>query len=158
VSETLTFDRLVDAFHQCLEQLPDPRQGHNTIYEIKDAALGAFAVLFNQSPSFLANQRRMQETKGRSNAQTLFRIQIRTLLEPIEPMELDPLFALILERLEQAGELSQFRDFNDTLLVPLDATQYFSSQQIDCAQCSQRTLVNGETLDSHSVRGNNYPV
>lgn len=158
MSETLTFDGLVDAFHQHLDQLPDPRQGTNTTYEIKDAALGAFAVFFNQSPSFLANQRRMQETKGRSNAQTLFRIkqtptdpQIRNLLDPIEPMELYRLFRLILERLEQAGELSQFRDFNDTLLVPLDGTQYFSSQKIHCAQCSQRTLVNGEMLYSHSV-------
>lgn len=158
MSETLTFDGLVDAFHQCLDQLPDPRQGNNTTYELKDAALGAFAVFFNQSPSFLANQRRMQETKGRSNAQTLFRIQqtptdpqIRNLLDPIEPTQLYCLFRLILERLEQAGELSQFRDFNDTLLVPLDGTEYFSSQKIHCAQCSQRTLVNGEKLYSHSL-------
>jgi hypothetical protein len=153
MAETLRFDGVVDAFHQCLDQLPDPRQGNNTTYEIKDAALGAFAVFFNQSPSFLANQRRMQETKGRSNAQTLFRIQqtptdpqIRNLLDPIEPTQLYCLFRLILDRLEQAGELSQFRDFNNTLLVPLDGTEYFLSQKIHCAQCSQRTLVNGEKL------------
>jgi hypothetical protein len=72
MSETLTFDGVVDAFPQCLDQLPDPRQGNNTTYELKDAALGAFAVFFNQIAIFLANQRRMQETKGRSNAQTLF--------------------------------------------------------------------------------------
>lgn len=100
----------------------------------------------------------MQESKGRSNAQTLFRIkqtptdpQIRNLLDPIAPTELYPLFPLILEQLEQAGELSQFRDFNQTLLVPLDGTQYFSPQKIHCAQCSQRALVNGETLYSHRV-------
>lgn len=158
MSETLTFDSLVDAFHERLDQLPDHRQGRNTTYELKDAALGAFAIFFNQSPSFLAYQRRMEETKGRSNAQTLFRIQqtptdpqIRNLLDPLAPTELYPLFPLILDRLAQAGQLNQFRDFNDSLLVPLDGTQYFSSQKIHCAQCSQRTLVNGETLYSHSV-------
>ena len=92
--------------------MPDHRRGHNTIYEIKDAALGAFAVFFNQSPSFLANQRRMEETKGRSNAQTLFQIQktptdpqIRNLLDPIKPTELYPLFRQVLERLEETGQL-----------------------------------------------------
>jgi hypothetical protein len=100
----------------------------------------------------------MQETKGRSNAQTLFGIQqtptdpqIRNLLDPLAPTELYPLFSLILSQLAQAGQLDQFRDFNDTLLVPLDGTQYFSSQKIHCNQCRQRTLSNGETLYSHSV-------
>jgi hypothetical protein len=159
VTEILTFDRLVDTFHERLDQLPDHRQGGpNTRYELKDAALGAFAVFFNQSPSFLAYQRRMEETKGRSNARSLFRIQhtptdpqIRNLLDPLAPTELYPLFSLILSQLAQAGQLDQFRDFNNTLLVPLDGTQYFSSQKIHCKQCSQRTLTNGEMLYSHSV-------
>jgi hypothetical protein len=159
LTKTLTFDSLVDVLHERLDQLPDHRQGGpNTRYELKDAALGAFAVFFNQSPSFLASQRRMQETKGRSNAQSLFRIQqtptdpqIRNLLDPLEPTELYPLFPLILSRLEQAGQLDPFRDVNDTLLVPLDGTQYFSSQKIQCNQCSRQTLANGETLYRHSV-------
>jgi hypothetical protein len=159
VTEILTFDRLVDTFHERLDQLPDHRQGGpNTRYELKDAALGAFAVFFNQAPSFLAYQRRMEETKGCSNAQSLFRIQhtptdpqIRNLLDPLAPTELYPLFSLILSQLAQAGQLDQFRDFNNTLLVPLDGTQYFSSQKIHCNQCSQRTLTNGEILYSHSV-------
>ena len=118
------------AFHQCLDQLPDHRQGQNTIYKIKDAALGAFAVFFTQSPSFLGHQRRMQETKGRSNAQTLFGIkqtptdpQIRNLLDPLPPAHLFRLFPLILAELNEAGKLASFRDFNETLLVPLDGTQ-----------------------------------
>jgi hypothetical protein len=159
VTEILAFDRLVDTFHERLDQLPDHRQGGpNTRYELKDAALGAFAVFFNQSPSFLAYQRRMEETKGRSNARSLFRIQhtptdpqIRNLLDPLAPTELYPLFSLILSQLAQAGQLDQFRDFNNTLLVPLDGTQYFSSQKIHCKQCSQRTLTKGEMLYSHSV-------
>jgi hypothetical protein len=159
VTEILTFDRLVDTFHERLDQLPDHRQGGpNTRYELKDAALGAFAVFFNQSPSFLAYQRRMEETKGRSNARSLFRIehtptdpQIRNLLDPLVSTELYPLFSLILSQLAQAGQLDQFRDFNNTLLVPLDGTQYFSSQKIHCKQCSQRTLTHGEMLYSHSV-------
>ena len=70
--EGLAFNHLVQALHQQLASLPDYRQGKNTRYTIKDAALGAFAVFFTQSPSFLAYQRTMQQAKGRSNAESLF--------------------------------------------------------------------------------------
>ncbi|MBI4641053.1 MAG: ISNCY family transposase, partial [Candidatus Tectomicrobia bacterium] len=68
MSEALVFDSLVKKLHHVLESLPDSRLGKNTQYTIKDAALGAFAVFFTQSPSFLAYQRAMKQAKGRSNA------------------------------------------------------------------------------------------
>jgi len=93
----LAFNHLVQALHQQLASLPDYRQGKNTRYAIKDAALGAFAVFFTQSPSFLAYQRTMQQAKGRSNAESLFGMgdlpcdnQIRTLLDPVAPAQLFP--------------------------------------------------------------------
>jgi hypothetical protein len=155
----LTFDKLVRKFHQRLDQLPDHRQGgNNTTYDLKDAALGALAVFFSQSPSFLAYQKKMEDTKGRSNASTLFGIertpstpQIRNLLDPVPPQELYPMFRTMFEALEENGQLAQFRAFNDSLLVALDGTQYFSSQKIHCEQCSHQQLNNGETLYSHKV-------
>ena len=155
----LTFDKLVSMFHQRLDQLPDHRKGgNNTTYDLKDAALGALAVFFTQSPSFLAHQKKMEDTKGRSNASTLFGIertpstpQIRNLLDPVPPEELYPVFRSILAALEKNETLAQFRTFNDSLLVSLDGTQYFSSQKIHCDQCSQQRLNNGETLYSHKV-------
>lgn len=72
----LTFDQLVSLLHEQLDRLPDHRRGgNNTTYEIKDAALEAFAVFFSQSPSFLAHQKKMEDTKGQSNASSLFGIK-----------------------------------------------------------------------------------
>ena len=75
---------------------------------MQDAAFGAFGIFFTQSPSFLEYQRRLQESKGRHNAQTLFGVekipcdnQIRTLLDPIAPSHFDPVFVEVFERLEQ---------------------------------------------------------
>jgi hypothetical protein len=59
MTHSLTFDSCIQQMHAQLDGLPDHRRGKNTIYAIKDAALGAFAVFFTQSPSFLAHQRRM---------------------------------------------------------------------------------------------------
>jgi hypothetical protein len=155
----LSFDKLVRLLHQRLDKLPDHRKGgNNTSYELKDAALGGLAVFFTQSPSFLAHQKKMEDTKGRSNATSLFGIertpstpQIRNLLDPVPPEELFPLFRSILAALERDETLAQFRAFDDSLLVSFDGTQYFSSQKIKCDQCSQQRLNNGQILYSHKV-------
>ncbi len=75
MSDPLHFDALVHAFHTVLDHLPDTRRGKNTQYAVKDAALGAFAVFFTQSPSFLAHQQTLQQAKGRTNAQQLLALR-----------------------------------------------------------------------------------
>jgi hypothetical protein len=109
---------------------------------MEDAALSAFSVFFTQSPSFLCYQRTMEQTKGRSNAQSLFGVHkiptdnhIRDLLDPIKPKEMFPVFETILETIEQKGKLQGFRTFANNLLMALDGTKYFSSKQIHCPQC-----------------------
>jgi len=158
MTTTLTFDDLVTMFHTHLDRLPDNRRGKNTRYSIKDAGLGAFAVFFTQCASFLAYQRRMKQAKGRSNAETLFRMEripcdnhIRTLLDGVAPSELEPVFHEIWTALEQSGALDEFRSLDGQLLVALDGTHYFASQAIHCAHCSHRTSSKGETTYFHAA-------
>lgn len=147
-----TYDYLIQLFRQQIELLPDHRKGSNTTYMISDAVLGAFAVFFTQSPSFLAYQRQMKRTKGRSNAESLFHIeqipsdpQIRNLLDPIEARILYPLFRKVMAKLEQTGHLDAFRFLGDSFLISLDGTQFFSSQKIQCPSCSHKTITNKST-------------
>jgi hypothetical protein len=158
MSETLAFDGLIEEFHRVLDGLPDYRTGQNVIYSIKDAALGAFAVFFTQSPSFLAHQRAMQQTKGRNNAESLFGIEevpcdnhIRKLLDPIAPRYLFPMFEQVFSDLEAAEELDGFRSLDGHLHIALDGTCYFSSKKIYCQNCSHRTATNGATTYFHSA-------
>ena len=158
MTETLAFDDLIEEFHRVLEGLPDYRTGQNTTYSIKDAALGAFSVFFTQSPSFLAHQQTMKRTKGRSNAESIFGIekvpcdnQIRQLLDPIAPSYLFPMFELTFNDLEATGQLDAFRTFDDNLLFAFDGTQYFSSKEIHCQNCSHKTASNGVTTYFHSA-------
>ena len=155
---TLAFDSLIKGFHQMLEELPDYRTGKNKTYSIKDAALGAFSVFFTQSPSFLAYQRAMKQSKGRSNAETIFGVenipcdnQIRQLLDPISPDCLFPVFGLAFDELATEGQLDAFRVFDDNLLFAFDGTQYFSSQAIHCQNCSHKQAKNGVTTYFHSA-------
>jgi hypothetical protein len=96
----------------------------------------------------------MEGSKGKSNAQSLFGVHqipcdnhIRDLLDPVKPEQVFPVFEEILQVLEEQGQLRGFRSFAETLLIALDGTEYFSSLQIHCPQCSRRTsLVGGDPL------------
>ena len=118
---------------------------------MEDAALSAFSMFFTQTPSFLAYQRMMEGSKGRSNAQSLFGVHkipsdnpIWDLLDPVKPEQVFPVFEEILQVLEPQGALKGFRSFAGTLLMAMDGTEYFGSSQIHCPNCSTRQLKSGE--------------
>jgi hypothetical protein len=157
MAPTLSFDRLRSILVATVTQLPDYRTRPNTIYEIADAALGAFAVFFMQSSSFLAHQRDMQRTKGQNNAQSLFGIdqvpsdpQIRNLLDPIAPEHLAAPFWQVFDQLRAGHYLKAYQGHLGPWLCALDGTQYFGSQKIHCEQCTVR-VVNGRTYYSHTL-------
>jgi hypothetical protein len=159
VTNLLRFDDLQAILQQRIDHLPDHRKpSPNTRYTMQDAVLGAFGIFFTQSPSFLEYQRQLQHTKGHNNVQTLFGVeqipcdnQVRTLLDPLAPSHLAPVFVEIFKGLEQHRMLDHFRVLGDQLLVSLDGTTYFSSQAIHCPNCLTRQLSNGPTLYYHSA-------
>jgi hypothetical protein len=153
----LSFDRLRSILVSAVTQLPDYRTRPNRIYDLADAALGAFAVFFMQSPSFLAHQRDMQRTQGHNNAQSLFGIEqvpsdphIRNLLDPIAPEHLADPFWRIFEQLRDGDYLAAYQGHLSQWLCALDGTQYFSSQKIHCAQCSVH-VINERSYYSHTL-------
>jgi len=157
--QEFTFDNMVEKLREVTNKFPDKRTGKNISYSIEDAALGAFSIFFTQSPSFLAYQKIMQETKGENNAHTLFGInkipcdnQIRILLDEVPPSEVFPIYSNILNGLNESGHLDMFRSsLNDSLLIALDGTQYFSSNTIHCDNCSTKNHKNGTVTYSHTV-------
>jgi len=158
MAETLTFDMLLRLLQRQLEQLPEHRTGKNSRYSLKDAGLGAFAVFFTQSPSFLAYQRHMQRTRGRNNAESIFGIekipsdnQLRNLLDPMEANQFYPLFRAILKKLDQDNQLGAFRFLDNRFLLSLDGTRTFSSEKISCEKCSYRSTAEGNKLYYHDV-------
>ena len=148
---------MIEKVRDAFRALPDGRKQSNArLYEMEDAALSAFAVFFSQSPSFLDSQVRMQKQLGRNNASSLFGVheipcdnQIRNLLDPVPPETVYPVMAEIGDALYQQGYLAGFRSINDTLLIALDGTDFFSSEKISCACCSETRLKNDRVLYRH---------
>lgn len=152
------FDQLVDRFRAILAAFPDKRTGANTQYSMEDIGLSAFAVFFTQSPSFLAHQTAMQKAKGTNNAQTLFHIEnipsdnhVRDMLDPIAPEQLFPVYDMVYESFAEQGILDTFHGVNNTRLIALDGTWYFSSENIHCENCSIIEHKSGPITYYHSA-------
>lgn len=110
-----------------------------------DFVLAAFAPFFMQSPSFLAHQRHLETTHGRSNCQTLFGldkipgdVRTRDRLDPVDPSHFYPLFGDVMAELRQSGGLDAMRCLDGRLLIALDGTEYHCSREIHCPNCSHR--------------------
>lgn len=154
----LTLDDITRQLRRTFEQFTDPRPGKNTRYTLVDAGLSAFSVFFMQSPSFLEYPRSLEQALGRNNAQTLFGVhhipsdnQIRYLLDATPPGQVTPMFSYLFEALNQAGVIDRYRAVNQTLLLALDGTEYFSSRAIHCPQCSSRHHPTGQVTYSHTA-------
>ena len=157
--QKMTFDYLTGYIRQIFKGLPDNRKGGgDPTYTMEDAALGAFSIFFMQSPSFLEFQRTMKLQNGRSNANTLFRMsnipsdgQIRNLMDGVLPSCLFPIYEYIINTLYKYGYLEQYRSINGTLLMPFDGTEFFSSKNISCENCTVKEHSKGNFTFSHTV-------
>lgn len=158
MGERGVLQRLLGLLEVAIAGFPDRREGKNRQYTIGDLARAAFAVFFCQSPSFLAQQKLMQQTQGRNNGGTLFGIEklpsdnhIRNHLDAVDPRLLQPVFHGTAQYLYDSKELERFRSLGGTLLVALDGTGYFRSESIHCPQCSLTQPKGKPTVYSHTV-------
>jgi hypothetical protein len=154
-----TLGKLIRMLRETCASLPDKRTGSNARYTMADIGMAAFSVFFMQSPSFLAHQRHLQDGAGhgRSNCQTLLEMtgipcdnHIRAMLDPVAPQHFFPVFDAALATMEECGGLAAFRQLGGHLLIALDGTEYFRSDEVHCAHCSRRARAGGKTEYFHS--------
>ena len=146
----LFLESLIAGLKALCATFPDRRRGENTIYEMADIGMAAFSTFFMQSPSFLAHQTALERGRGTSNCQTLFAMDkiptdnhIRSMLDPVPPETLLPMFGETLAALEAGGGLGAFQRLGGHVLIALDGTEYFCSQKLSCRNCSSRARANG---------------
>ena len=140
MSKPLALSKVMEHLRESWQSLPDGRKpNNNPRYTIADAGLAAFSTFFMQMPSFLAYQRAMAQSKGKSNSGSLFQVtqipsdnQIRNLLDPLTPAQFHGDYAWFIQELETSGHLQTFRAYANTLLVALDGLTYHASTTIHC--------------------------
>jgi len=156
--ETKVFHYFINQLEEAIDNFPDIRTGNNTQFYMRDAVFAAYSAFHMQSPSFLSHQKYMQEMHGKNNLRTIFQIEnipsdnhIRNMLDPVSPSYLFPVYWSVFNWLKDKGAIDDFRCFNNNLLIPLDGTGFFSSDEISCSNCTIKEHRGGKKGYSHSA-------
>ncbi len=142
VKKHLSFTSLRESFSLMLRQIPDFRQSGKTTYSLHDAVMSAFACMFFQDPSLLHFQQKLKEKQNMDNLQTIFAVhtipqatQLRDTIDELDSSKFQPVFNDFFSRLQRAKYLNNFQVFPNSYLCSIDATGFFSSENISCSTC-----------------------
>jgi len=157
----LRFSNLKKNISERVLQIEDPRREGSVAHSIHDCCLSAFAMMFFQDSSMLAFQKRIQDEGHKNNLQTMFDVdsipkatQLRDVLDQIPSSSFDPIFADFFRLLQRSKELKKFEFLDNHYLVSIDGTQYFTSDNITCSGCLEKTSSKtGKTTYSHQFLG-----
>jgi hypothetical protein len=152
----LSFDPLICQIHERAEQLIDGRSREGT-YSVADAVMSAMAMFSLKDPSLLA----FEERRNDENMKNLFHIQqvpsdtqMRELLDPLQPDSIRPMFNDVFRELRRGKALESFVFLEDSYLLSLDGTGYFSSKKIHCDAClEKKNKKTGEITYQHQMLG-----
>jgi hypothetical protein len=151
----LSADALFRLVYTGFDHIPDHRAATADITLTK-ALLSAFAMFSLKAPSLLAFDRERTE----DNWHTLYGIQrvpcdthMREVLDPVSPEALRPVFKRVVTQVQRSHALAPMRFVDDSSLLALDGTGYFSSKAIHCASCLQQEHRNGTITYAHQMLG-----
>lgn len=154
----LQFGALRKLVSKRVRKICDTRVIGKVEHDIHDCCLSALAMMFFQDPSINKFQLRLQKKLHKSNLETLFKVktipketQMREVLDSIPSRELEPIFADFFKPLQRGKQIEQFQIFNGSYLIPIDGTQYFSSEKISCPKCLFKKHKNGKITYYHQV-------
>jgi len=143
---------------ECFRQIQDPRQQGKVGHCLHDVLMSGFAMMFFQDPSLLAFQKRLQESAQQNNLSKLFGVatipkdtQMRDVIDMLPTVALGDIFPNFLNRLQRGRQLDQYRFLNDKYLIPLDGTEYFSSEKISCPFCLKTEPSKGSLRYHHQI-------
>jgi hypothetical protein len=143
---------------ECFRQIHDPRQERKVDHCLHDVMMSSFAMMFFQDPSILAFQTRLQESAQQNNLSKVFGVvtipkdtQMRDVIDMIPTVALGDIFPNFLNRLQRSRQLDSYLFLNGKYLIPLDGTEYFSSEKIRCPYCLKTEPSKGAVRYHHQI-------
>ena len=154
----LDFSNLRQTVSERVNEITDVRQDGKIHHSMHDSCLSALAMMYFQDPSMLEFQTRLQENAQRNNLQTLFKVssipkdnQMRDIIDKIPSERLFQIFSDFFRLLQRGNQLQGYRFLDEGYIIPIDGTQYFTSESINCPSCLKKEHRNGITTYSHQA-------
>jgi len=157
IKKHLSLQPLISGFKTAFDDYVDPRRENSVSYTVLDTALSGLACMFYKSSSMLNFQTRMEKAEFKNNLQTQFGVidtpkdnQMREIISDIPTDKFKGVFNDYQAKLQRNKQLDKFR-FNSKYLVAIDATQFYTSEDINCQCCLTQKKRNGKIEYSHKA-------
>jgi hypothetical protein len=127
------------------KQIPEWRQASKVDISIHDAMMSGLACMYFQDPSLAQFQRQLQDARNLNNLKTLFAVevvpkesQMRNIIDQVPSSYFEQVFKRFYQNLQRGKHLESMQIFPKTYYFPIDGSQFFSSNDINCKQCLTR--------------------
>jgi len=136
----ITTKSLLKTVRSSLGQIAEHRGGNRSI-SLTDALMSGFGMFSLKDSSLLEFDDRRSKDKNLRKIYGLEKVpsdtQMRTILDPVSPEEIKPVFKDVYQVVKQNGVLEKMK-YLGHYLVSLDGSGYFSSNKINCGNCLER--------------------
>ena len=158
IKKQLGFSGLRKILSKRFLQVKDTRDTGKVDHRLHDFFMSAFAMMYFQDPSLLAFQRKLQNSTNLNNLKTMFDVksiprdsQLRDVLDPLPTDILEKIFPDYLNQLQRGKHLQNYQFINGMYLMPLDGSEYFSSNKIHCPGCLTKESSKGNVRYHHQI-------
>lgn len=153
----LSASGLIETLRSGFKEVTDHR-ADNIKISMDDALMSGFAMFSLKDASLLEFDKRRTKDSNLRRIYGLEKVpsdtQMRTILDPVRPVELKPLYRDIFRELQRGKVLEKMVFMDGHYLVSLDGTGYFSSKEVHCASCLEKKhRKTGEISYSHQLLG-----
>ena len=150
----MDFDELVNDLKSEFELIGSNRP-INAQYSVANILMCGFALFSLKDTSLLKFIRELKDRA--SNLKSIFHITqtpsdttVRTILDEIPTESIKEIFTPFIQKLDNEGILEEYKYLN-RLMIPLDGTQYFKSNKVNCDCCLTKEHKNGTVTYHHNA-------
>lgn len=148
------FDQLLSELEPIMAQVQDHRKTKPS-YALKDCLLSGLAMFCLKDPSLLSFIENYETRK--ENLEQVFKISkipsdngLRKILDSVDPNLLLPCFQGLIKSIDNQGLIKKYEYIEEHLLLSIDGTGYFCSNEISCPHCMVKNRKkNGETYQEY---------
>ena len=158
--EHLSAPGLLKTVRNSFSSVKDWRQTREPDISISDALMSGIAVFGMKYSSLLQFDSQKVDPIISSNLRNLYGVdqspcdtRLREILDPIDPNHLRPAFKALFARLQDGKALLPFRFIDESYLVSIDGTGFFSSHEVHCENCCVKKSHDGTVTYYHQMLG-----
>lgn len=158
--EHLSAPGLLKTVRGAFKRVRDHRSAERIDVPLVDTLMSGLAVFGLKYASLLAFDKDRFDPVIANNLHNLYGVerapcdtQLREIIDPVDPYALRPAYKAVFAKLQDGKALVPFRFIDDSYLISLDGTGYFSSLNVNCENCCVKQSSSGTTTYYHQMLG-----